>query len=179
MNANQAPLTPGSLADRLDALLDAMAAAYARMGEVSDAHREAIRSADAYAVEDAVQRESIIFRELQKLDHQRRELVVLAHASFPMLRRTPADRTTLTQLAAHAPDTRRGVLTTKATELRDLVRGVQDRNASIRNAASALLAHMEGVMRQVARTLSHTGTYSRRGVVEAGGSVVSAVDLRS
>jgi hypothetical protein len=34
-------------------------------------------------------------------------------------------------------------------------------------------------MRQVGRQLSHAGTYSRRGYVDAGGMVVSAVDLRS
>jgi DNA-directed RNA polymerase specialized sigma54-like protein len=172
-------LTPSNLAERLDALLDAMTSAYARLGDLSDAHREAIRTADARAVELVLQRESLVFREVQKLDHQRRELVALAHSSFPALRLSPAERTTLTQLAALTPDTRRGTLTQKAADLRSLVKGVQERNASIMSAATSLLAHMEGVMRHVARQLSHTGTYSRRGVVEAGAGVVSAVDLKS
>lgn len=179
MTLPHTPLTPAALADNLDSLLDSMSSAYTRLGDAGDAHREAIRSADARAVELAVQRESLIFRELQKLDHQRRELVALAHAAFPPLRKTPAERTTLTQLASQTPDTRRGVLTAKAASLRMLVQSVQDRTAGIASAASSLLAHMEGVMRQVARQLSHSGTYSRRGVVEAGGSVVSAVDIRS
>ena len=46
-------------------------------------------------------------------------------------------------------------------------------------ATVSLLAHMEGLMRHVGRRLSHAGTYGRRGVVEAGGVVVSCVDLRS
>ncbi|HEX2836540.1 MAG TPA: flagellar protein FlgN [Phycisphaerales bacterium] len=179
MTTHQPMLSPTSLADRLDTLLDALASAYTRLADASDAHREAIRTADTRGVEAAVQRQTVLFRELQKLDHQRRELVALAHASFPALRKTPAERTTLTQLAATAVDTRRGELAVKAGNLRSIVASVQERNASIRSAAASLLAHMEGVMRQVARQMSHTGTYSRRGVVEAAAGVVSAVDLRS
>jgi hypothetical protein len=167
------------LADRLSTLLDALTSAYARLADAGEAHTEAIRAADARAVEAAVQREHAIFRDLQKLDHQRRELVALAHNAFPSLRKGAPERTTLTQLAALAPDTRRAELTTKAADLRTLIQSVQQRTHSVRSAAASLLAHMEGVMRQVARTLSHSGTYSRRGVVEAGGSVVSALDLRS
>ncbi|MFO0831392.1 MAG: flagellar protein FlgN [Phycisphaerales bacterium] len=179
MSTTHLLLSPDQLGDRLETLLDSLSSAYHRLGDAGEAHRDAIRAADAGRVSASVERETLLFQELQRLDHHRRELVALAHASFPSLRKTAPDRTTLTQLAALSPDHRRGVLAAKAESLRALVREVQVRNASIMSAATSLLAHMEGVMRQVARQMSHTGTYSRRGVVEAVAGVVSAVDLRS
>jgi hypothetical protein len=38
---------------------------------------------------------------------------------------------------------------------------------------------VEGLMRHVGRKLSHAGTYGRRGVVEAGQQVISALDMKT
>ena len=172
-------LTPALLHDRLGALLDAMLSAYERLASAGEAHRDAIRAADTRAMDAAVMRQTILFREVSGLDQKRRELVAHAHTSFPGLKRSTPDKTTLTQLASFAPDTARGALVDRADALRALAKRVHEQSSGIRSAALSLMAHMEGVMRQVARQLSHTGTYSRRGVVEVGSSVLTAVDLRT
>ncbi len=170
-------LSPSMLAERLNTLLDGLIAAYERLAVAGMGHREAIRTADTHGMDRAVRAQTAMFRELAKLDQQRRELVAHAHASFPALSRTATDRTTLSQLATLASDSKRADLARKAEALRAVVRGVQEQNTGIKTATLSLVAHVEGIMRQVARQLSHTGTYSRRGVVEAVPGVLSAVDL--
>ena len=45
--------------------------------------------------------------------------------------------------------------------------------------AQKLAAEVEGLLRQVCRGLSHTGTYARRGAMDSNVQVVSAMDVRS
>jgi hypothetical protein len=70
-------------------------------------------------------------------------------------------------------------LMSKAAALKEQIAAVNEQTRTIKAATVSLVAHMEGLMRQVGRQLSHSGTYTKRGYVEAGGCVVSALDLRS
>jgi hypothetical protein len=63
--------------------------------------------------------------------------------------------------------------------VRELVRRTSDLVRAVAAATRAMMLHVEGLMRQVDRHLSHAGTYGRRGTVEAGGPVLSALDLRT
>jgi hypothetical protein len=85
---------------------------------------------------------------------------------------------TLTDLVGVCTDRDRLELQGLAKELKTRVMRTRELTQSLRSATTTLLAHMEGLMRQVGRHLSHAGTYSKRGVVEPA-LVVSAVDLRS
>lgn len=64
-----------------------------------------------------------------------------------------------------------------AGRLRFLLADIETQNSTLRTATAVLISHMEGLMRQVARRLSHSGTYGRKGYVETVPTVVSAVDL--
>ena len=87
------------------------------------------------------------------------------------------EKVTLSDLAKCTPGDVRGKLAAAAATLRALVTRVSQEAASLRSATMTLMAHMEGLMRQVARSLSHAGTYGQRGVV-AGNQIVTSLDVR-
>ena len=68
---------------------------------------------------------------------------------------------------------------TLAERLRELLARLQREHAALKEASLALAGHMEGLMRQLSKRLSHAGTYGRTGMVESRVQVVSALDLRS
>jgi hypothetical protein len=172
-------LTASALCERLESLLDAFATAYTRLAEHTGAHREALRAADAAALADATAAQTRCIDTMAKLEQQRRELVAAACTRFAPLAGKRATAITLTDLCACVPPHDRERLAAKAKELRTLIERVNEQTTTIKAATVSLVAHMEGLMRQVGRQLSHAGTYTRRGYVEAGGCVVSALDLRS
>ncbi|HYE63044.1 MAG TPA: flagellar export chaperone FlgN [Phycisphaerales bacterium] len=176
-NAN--PMNAEVLCERLESLLDSLAAAYTRLGEQAAAHREAIRNADAAAIGLATAAQSRSVEILAKLEQERRELVAAACTRFVPLAGKRATAITLTDLCACVPAGEQKRLKTRSNDLRTLIERVNEETNTIRAATVSLVAHMEGLMRQVGRQLSHAGTYTRRGYVEAGGMVVSALDLRS
>lgn len=173
------PTTVEQMSQRLDALLSAMIAAQQQLLEAIAAHRDALRAADARAVDAAVARHHDAIKHVAFLEQQRRELVMMAIRGVPELVGQRPEQVTLTKLASHSTQGTRAALLTKARTLRELVTQAQGGAATLKMATLSLLAHMEGLMRQVGQQLSHAGTYSRRGVVEPGGTVVSAVDMQS
>jgi hypothetical protein len=172
-------MTPSALCERLESLLEGLHAAYVRLGEHAAAHREAIRQADTPALAETTAAQSRSLDTLARLEQQRRELVAASCTRFPTLASKRSTVITLTDLCACVPEQDRPRLTTRARELRTLIESVNEQTTTIKAATVSLVAHMEGLMRQVGRQLSHAGTYTRRGYVEAGGCVVSALDLRS
>jgi hypothetical protein len=55
---------------------------------------------------------------------------------------------------------------------------VQEEQNLLRVVSRVLLAHMEGLMRQIAQSMSHSGTYARSGVVPSSPAVVTSLDLK-
>ena len=86
---------------------------------------------------------------------------------------------TLRQIALSLPEPQRTRLSGQAERLREMMERVQRESGTVRAATRSLLAHMEGLMRQVARSLSHAGTYGSGGRVQAAHAVVSSLDVRS
>ena len=177
--APNTPITPEQLCERLDSLLNSLHGAYRRLGDQAAAYREAIRHADPAAIAEANGGQSRSIETLAKLEQQRRELVAAACTRFAPLAAKRPTAITLTDLCACVPEKERARLSSLAAELRTLIMSVNEQTSTIKAATVSLIAHMEGLMRQVGRQLSHAGTYTRRGYVEAGGTVVSAIDLRS
>lgn len=173
------PMTASLLAEQLESLLADFTRAYAALKDQTSAHREAIRQADTRAMQEAMDAQSLSVGTLAKLEQRRRELVALSCTRFAPLASKRSTAITLTDLCQCVPDADRARLTTQAAELKALVAEVNEQTRTIKAATVSLLAHMEGLMRQVGRQLSHAGTYSRKGFVEPGGMVVSALDLRS
>ena len=172
-------LTPDLLLEQLDALLAGFTRTYQQLAAATQQHQDAIRDADRAAIGRATAAQSALVEDLARLEQRRRELIALACTRFAPLAAKRTTAITLTDLCACVPDRARAGITQRAADLRALVSSVEEQTRTIRAATSSLLAHMEGLMRQVGRQLSHAGTYSRRGYVDAGGMVVSAVDLRS
>lgn len=177
-HAQPARLTASLASAKLRDLLEHFILRYEELESVVKLHREAIRRADTTAMQAAIDQHARIMRELGALEVRRCELVALAVSSFPALAAKRQSPVTLTDLAGVCIDADRLELLTLAKELKSRVTRTRDLTQSLRSATGTLLAHMEGLMRQVGRQLSHAGTYSRRGVVEPA-LVVSAVDLRS
>ncbi|GJQ31052.1 MAG: hypothetical protein HBSAPP03_29360 [Phycisphaerae bacterium] len=171
--------TPATLAEELDALLDEYAGRHERWLALAMAHREAIRTADGAGVAKAASAQGTLLEEIAGLESRRGALVNAAAGMLPGLRATRRGPITLRDVAAALPVAGAAGLLAKAERLRELVRRTNEETAGVAGATRAMLGHLEGLMRHVARQLSHAGTYSRRGVVDAGGAVVSALDLRT
>ena len=172
-------LTPDRLSDELGALLSAMTRCYTKLHEANTEQRESVRKADTERLAAATATQERIVAEIGVLDTKRRELVALACSGFTELRMKPAASVTLSDLALAAPEGSRADLLDRAASLRTLIKSVQSQNSSMRSVAQGLLTHVESVLRQVAMTLSHSGTYGPRGYVEAGGPVTTSLDLCS
>lgn len=172
-------LTHAAIADQLGTLLTRLTERYTRAHRLLGEHREAIRRADGDAVAALVEQQATVLADIESLDKRRRDLIAATAAAFPHVIVERGKPVTLTQLASILPEADRARLTASAENLRRLAQDVKDRTASIRAATATLLAHMEGLVRQVGKQLSHAGTYGRRGVVESGSAVLSALDLRT
>lgn len=135
-------------------------------------HRAALRTADGSRVERAAERSLVLHEQVAMLDARRRELV----ARNPIPGLSP-ERTRLSDLARAAGGADCERLLALAEETRAVMARVNEEHRTIRAASQTLLAHLEGLMRQVGQTLSHARTYSRKGFVEAGVPVVSSLDL--
>lgn len=188
------------LALELESLLGAMVSEHETWRGLLDHHRDAIKRADGEAVQNAVARQSGVLQAIADLEEKRRRLVDRAIAAEGILgkgvpggvRSSAAGSTaapagpeplarvgpvTLSQIAAALPEPSRTRLLELAGRLRFLLADIETQNRTLRTATAALISHMEGLMRQVARRLSHSGTYGRKGYVETVPTVVSAVDL--
>jgi hypothetical protein len=167
-----------SFADDFSDLLDGFIGAYESLLTAVADHRTAVRGADGNGIAAAAERQSRLHTSISALDRRRRELVVAACSTCAELAGVHPSTVTMRDLAGAAPAAVRPSLSARAERLRELVRRVHEDTRTIRAATESVLAHLEGLMRQVGRQLSHAGTYTRRGFVEPGGVVVSAVDVR-
>jgi hypothetical protein len=169
--------TRETLAAELDSLMDDFAGQHRHLLKHAQAHREAIRRADGAGVDAATAAQTQVVGILGTLEQRRRELVARACTRIAALAGKRSVEVTLSDLAVCVDEPRRAELLRKAKDLKALIAEVHQQTSTIKAATASLLAHMEGLMRQVGRQLSHAGTYSSRGYVEPGGLVVSALDI--
>lgn len=177
--ANPRVPTLADLASELEALLDAYLGRYEQWRVHASAQREAIRRADGQEIQRAAIAQAAVLEAIAALEARRAALVNAAAQALPALNAGRPGVITLRDVAANLPVPQAAALRTKAQRLRDLVTSVNQQTASVAGATRAVLGHLEGLMRHVAKHLSHSGTYTRRGVVDAGQAVVSALDLKS
>jgi hypothetical protein len=167
----------------LEALLQQLLDEHEQLLALAASHRAAIAGANPHALGECVQRQNEVVQRVAELEKRRLGLVArLADKMKPLgAGRTGGvpDKPTISWIARSLPEPIRARLVALADRLRELLARLQKEHAALREASAALAAHMEGLMRQLARRLSHAGTYGRRGIVEAPVQVVSALDLRS
>jgi hypothetical protein len=179
MKTTNQTLTPELLADRLDGLLNELGAQYEALHKVLDDHRLGMLSGEPAQLARAVDGERIVMERLKDVDKHRRELTATAAANIDQIGAMRGKPVTLTHLVAATPGNRRPDLASRAARVKDMALKAAERSQALRSATADVLTHIEGVMRQIGHRMSHTATYSQRGVVEARGTVVSALDART
>lgn len=122
---------------------------------LADEHRAAISTGDAAAIARCIAAQQESAAQLSNLDAQR-----AAFLRSLGLRSTGAGGVTLSQLAAMAPSPRADALTAAAARIRELLADAAQRRESVRLASLSLMAHMQGIVRQITRNLSETKTYA-------------------
>lgn len=160
-------------AQRLDAVLRDLVAAHDELLELSRAHRRAISSADAPGLQRCVMRERDVASRVRDLERAGREIVGMIGQ-----RSGDAPRT-IREAARMIPGPAGRRVAEAADRLRDKVLELQRENRAVVMAARSMLAHMDGLIRQVGQRLSSDGTYRRHPKSGECEQMVSALDVRS
>lgn len=166
-----------TLSGEIDALLTASLEENQRLLSLAERHREALRRADGDAARTCIEEQDVCLRRLADLDRRRIEVIGAFESSRRGQKSGPGQSpTTITDLTDAVPEPDRTRLREKAATLKELMARIRSEYQTIQMATRSLLAHMEGLMRQIGRQLSHTGTYGRRGYVEPAANAC-AIDL--
>jgi hypothetical protein len=172
--------TPRRLSDELREVLEALARVYTQILASLDEHARAIGQADARTIGRCSADQERLLEEVAVLEQRRREIVARATSLYPELHEAAkSSELTVTVVTRALPESERPILSDLSEGLRTRVLKVKERSETVRLASIAMVSHVEGLMRHIGRRLSHSGTYGRRGVVESGCAVVSALDLKS
>ena len=123
-------------------------------------HRAAITRADGAAVEDCARRQAELARAIAIQETERRHLLAKI---FPARSGGVDPRTPFAALAALLPEPFRARIAACAARLRELILRLQHEHRIIRSATTAIVAHMDGLLQQVAKALSHAGLYGPKG----------------
>lgn len=168
-------LSPEGCAE-LEKLLAQLTMAHESMLELARRHKQAVAEADAEEIGRCAARQRELIDTIARLESSRAALILEAvggsaaeHSAQP----------TLSDLASRASGPARDRLMSSASRLRELIQTIAEENRAVRNATHALLAHMEGLVRQVGAALSPAGTYGRKGRADRGAAVPSGIDISS
>lgn len=165
---------PARLGSELDALLTVSLEENQRLLDLAGRHRAALRRADGPAAQACAEEQDGCLRRLADLDRRRLDLI----AAFGRGRTEAGGKaaSTISELTETVAEPERTRLREKASAVREMMARIRGEYQTIQIATRSLLAHMEGLMRQVGRQLSQAGTYGRRGYVEPG-AAACAIDL--
>jgi hypothetical protein len=153
---------------QLEALLLSLHAAHADLLAATAEHRVALSHADGPGIASALARQSDLIARIADLERQRARVAAALGAG---------PHESISSLARLIPEPARARVLSAAGSLRELLLHIQREARTLRLATAALVGHMDGLMQQVARALSHSGTYSPSGRVDTGAPVISALDL--
>jgi flagellar FlgN protein len=153
----------------LEQIMADLVAAHESLLALAAEQRAALSRADSAAVESAARRQAALAHEVARLDETRRRVIALL---------LPGSTTTsMAAVAAALPEPARTRLTAVGRRLRDLLARLQDEQRVLRTATTALVAHMDGLMQQVARALSSANLYGPRGRLDHAPSPPCGLDL--
>lgn len=162
----------------LEQLLADFIEAHQDMLDVTRAQREAVSAADAARLAACTSKQAEIAGRIATLEQRRREIVVEMLRSHPSLAR-PGTQPSLASLCPVLPEPAKRRAGELASRLRELLKTIKREAGALRIATSTIVAHMDGLMTQIGRRLSHDGTYDRAGSTGSGPNVVSGIDLTS
>ncbi|MBX3385928.1 MAG: flagellar protein FlgN [Phycisphaeraceae bacterium] len=156
----------------LDSALRDLVADHEALLNLARAHREAIAKADVSAMHRCLEEQQERLQRIRGHEFRRRAAVVALQGAV-----TP-DSGRLSALAQRATEPVRSRLVALGDRLRELLNALQIEHEAVRQAAETLSSHMEGLMRQVCRHLSHAGTYGPTAAIDTRTPVVTVLDLR-
>lgn len=157
--------TPADDAAReLESTLERMIEAHEALLALTRQHRAAISKADAKALGAIAAEQHAQIRRIGELEQARRA-AVRALMTRPSGRRAPEPTIAQVLECLHGPMRER--LGNLAERLRGVLTRLRDEREIVKRATANLVSHMEGLMRQVAASLSASGAYGRSGRVEA------------
>ena len=148
-------MTRELLATRLESLLTELHDQYTAMALQVGLHRSALSCADGRGAEACALAEAQTLAAIAELEQRRRELVAASCTRFPSLGNKMAQTITLSDLAGAVDESQRPRLLSRAKEVRALIGAVLEQLRMMKGATRSLLAHMDGLMRQVGKQLSH------------------------
>ncbi|HVZ94267.1 MAG TPA: flagellar protein FlgN [Phycisphaerales bacterium] len=160
----------------VESLVTEFIGCYERLLELARRRHEAMRRARPREMAECIGEEATIVQRIAELEARRLRLV---GAIAERLQSSNGRYTRLSWIAERMEDPVRSRMIAQAARLRELIEAVQSENATVGAAARALALHMEGLMKQLAARHNHSRTYGRKGSVEAGPAVTSAIDVRS
>lgn len=144
----------------LEEILRAEQAAHARLMELLESKRSAMRAARVGELPDCCRRENQQVQEIARLEKRRLEIA----GELTLLLEPQATRPwTLAELAERLGEPRRGRLLVLREQLRQQVEAVAAQSSVVRRASEALLRHMQGLAASVGSALTQVGLYTRQG----------------
>ncbi len=161
-------LDPQTLVESLEDLLSEMLSLYEQSLANTREHRAAVSQANRVAMARCASTQASLQAKIDAAERRRSSLL----AAF---RQGVSLREVLSALDGQ--DTER--CEELGRSLKDVVSQLRREQKRLGLASSSLAQHMQGLMQQIQRSLSHAGVYSTQGRVEAGGVVMSALDVTS
>ena len=163
--------SPADAAGVLESVLAAMIEAHEQMLAIAGSHRAAIARADGQGVQACVEQMGVLAARVAELELQRRDIVA------SLTRPSRGEKPTVSVVAAGLPEPIRSRVLALAARLRDLLFRLRREMGVIKAATQSLVAHMDGLMQQVARAMSQTRLYDPRGRIDPGGPAACGLDL--
>jgi len=158
---------------RFEAILGSLIETHEQMLAVALDHRAAISRADAVAVQACVGQQAVLSARVATLETERRAVTAALAPGGP-----GSPSPTIATVAQKLPEPARGRILAAAARLRDVLIRLQRENHILRTATQSLMAHMDGLIQQVARALSQTRLYSPQGRIHTGASLQACgIDL--
>lgn len=170
--------------DELVECLGMMVHEHERLLALARAQRELISRGEHSGIAGNIEAQNVCVQRIAQLESSRRTVVgriapTLIPAKQGSSNKNDAGPTVL-QLAQTLEPTDSQRLQDAAQRLRKVIGMIQSENAAIRVAADTIAKHFQGLGRQVAEALSHTGTYARSGRVgPSAPALASGLDLTS
>jgi len=163
-----APADP-SPAARFESLLASLIDTHEQMVAIALDHRRAISRADPAGVQSCIGQQAVLAAQVAALETKRRALTATLAPGLI----SP----TISSVAQSLPEPARSRILATAARLRDVLLRLQRENSILRTATQSLLAHMDGLIQQVARALSHARLYGPQGRIDTAGPVACGIDL--
>lgn len=169
----------------LDRALRDLVSEHEALLALAKTHREAIARADVSAMHRCLEEQEKRLHSIRLHESRRQAAIRALQGPAAQTSAGPAGRgaadepaARLSTLAQRAAEPVRSRLIGLGERLREVLNALQAEHQAVRNAAETLSSHMEGLMRQVCRHLSHAGTYGRTAAIDTSTPVVTVLDLR-